>query len=80
MIRRMGSGYLQLTPQECFVAEEGGQVVGLGLLQQQRALFTSLTTGDASSKLVESYRLHPNAIKGLARCGQAQAVRLLSRL
>jgi type IV secretory pathway TraG/TraD family ATPase VirD4 len=37
---------------------------------QQGALFTSLTTGDASSKLVEAYRLHPNAIKNLARCGQ----------
>jgi hypothetical protein len=34
------------------------------------ALFTSLTTGDASSKLVEAYKLHPNAIKSLARCGQ----------
>ena len=30
----------------------------------------SLVTGDASSKLVEAYRLHPNAVKGLARCGQ----------
>jgi len=37
---------------------------------QQGALFTSLTTGDASSRLVESYRLHPNGIKSLARCGQ----------
>jgi hypothetical protein len=34
------------------------------------ALFTSLSTGDASSKLVEAYKLHPNAIKSLARCGQ----------
>lgn len=38
--------------------------------RQQGALFTSLSTGDASSKLVEAYRLHPNQIKGLARCGQ----------
>jgi hypothetical protein len=37
---------------------------------QQGPLFTSLTTGNASSKLVEHYRLHPNAIKSLARCGQ----------
>lgn len=26
--------------------------------------------GDASSRLVEAYRLHPNAIKALARAGQ----------
>jgi hypothetical protein len=38
--------------------------------QQQGALFTSLRTGDASTKLVEGYKLHPNYIKGLARCGQ----------
>jgi len=31
---------------------------------------TSLATGDASSRLVEAYRLHPKAIKALARCGQ----------
>jgi hypothetical protein len=46
------------------------QVVEKTVRQQQGALFTSLTTGDASSKLVEAYRLHPNAIKALARCGQ----------
>ena len=46
------------------------QVVQKTVRQQQGALFTSLTTGDASSKLVEAYRLHPNAIKNLARCGQ----------
>jgi len=34
------------------------------------ALFTSLSTGDASSKLVEAYKLHPNAIKSLGRSGQ----------
>ena len=33
-------------------------------------LFTSLATQDASTKLVEAYRLHPNRIKHLARCGQ----------
>jgi len=37
-------------------------------------LFTSLTTGDASSRLVERYRLHPNRIKSLARCGQGYLV------
>ena len=46
------------------------QRVEVTVRRQQGALFTSLTTGDASSKLVESYRLHPNAIKSLARCGQ----------
>ena len=33
-------------------------------------LFTSLATREASTRLVESYRLHPNRIKNLARCGQ----------
>jgi len=33
-------------------------------------LLTSLATREASSELVESYRLHPNRIKNLARCGQ----------
>ena len=37
-------------------------------------LFTSLTTGDASTRLVERYRLHPNRIKSLARCGQGYLV------
>jgi len=37
---------------------------------EQGDLFTSLITGDASSRLVEEYRLHPNRIKSLARCGQ----------
>lgn len=46
------------------------QVIEKTVRQQQGALLTSLTTGDASSKLVEAYRLHPNRIKGLARCGQ----------
>ncbi len=46
------------------------QVVEKTVRMQQGALFTSLSTGDASSKLVEAYKLHPNAIKSLARCGQ----------
>jgi type IV secretory pathway TraG/TraD family ATPase VirD4 len=50
------------------------QVVQLTVRRQQGALFTSLTTGDASSKLTEAYRLHPNAIKTLARCGQGYLV------
>lgn len=33
-------------------------------------LFTSLSTREASTRLVESYKLHPNRIKNLARCGQ----------
>ncbi len=33
-------------------------------------LFTSLSSGEASTRLVESYRLHPNRIKNLARVGQ----------
>ncbi len=41
---------------------------------QQGALFTSLATGDASSKRVESYKLHPNAIKNLAARGQGYLV------
>lgn len=46
------------------------QEIELTVRRQQGALMTQLVTGDASSKLVEAYRLHPNAIKGLARCGQ----------
>jgi hypothetical protein len=46
------------------------QDVELTVRRQQGALMTMLTTGDASSRLVEAYRLHPNAIKSLARCGQ----------
>lgn len=46
------------------------QVIERTVRRQQGALFTSLTTGDASSKLVEAYRLHPNAIKALERCAQ----------
>lgn len=38
--------------------------------QQEGALFTSLSTGDASTKVIEEFRLHPNAVKALAPCGQ----------
>jgi type IV secretory pathway TraG/TraD family ATPase VirD4 len=46
------------------------QVVEKTVRMQRGPLFTSLATGDVSSKLVEAYKLHPNAIKSLARCGQ----------
>jgi hypothetical protein len=46
------------------------QVRELTVRRKEGPLLTSLPTGDASSKLVEAYRLHPNAIKNLARCGQ----------
>lgn len=31
-------------------------------------------SGDTSSRLLEAYRLHPNAIKALARCGQGYSL------
>ena len=37
---------------------------------EQGPLLTSLATREASTRLVESYKLHPNRIKNLARCGQ----------
>ena len=46
------------------------QVIERTVRRQQGALFTSLSTGDASSKLVETFKLHPNAIKALAPYGQ----------
>jgi hypothetical protein len=46
------------------------QVVEKTVRMQRGPLFTSLATGDVSTKLVEAYKLHPNAIKSLARCGQ----------
>jgi type IV secretory pathway TraG/TraD family ATPase VirD4 len=53
----------------------GTQQVAERTVRVQRGpLFTSLATGDASSKLVERYRLHPNRIKSLARCGQGYLV------
>jgi hypothetical protein len=63
----------QDNPQLCEkVAKSVGtkQDIELTVRRQQGALWTMLTTGDASSRLVEAYRLHPNAIKSLARCGQ----------
>jgi hypothetical protein len=42
----------------------------LTVRRNEGPLLTSLATGDASSKLVEAYRLHPNALRSLARCGQ----------
>jgi hypothetical protein len=45
------------------------QVRKLTVRRREGPLWTSLVTGDAS-KLVEAYRLHPNAIKNLAHCGQ----------
>ncbi|MCY1024059.1 type IV secretory system conjugative DNA transfer family protein [Pyxidicoccus sp. MSG2] len=42
--------------------------------RQQGALWTSLLTGDASVKLVETFRLHPNEIKNLAPRGQGWCV------
>jgi hypothetical protein len=46
------------------------QVRELTVRRKEGPLLTSLATGDASSKMVEAYRLHPDAIKALARCGQ----------
>jgi hypothetical protein len=46
------------------------QIVERTVRRQQGALFTSLATGDASSKLVETFKLHPNAIKALKPFGQ----------
>lgn len=63
----------QDNPQLCeLVSKSIGthQLVEKTVRQQQGALLTSLTTGDASTKLVETFRLHPNAIKALAACGQ----------
>jgi len=37
---------------------------------EQGPLLTTLATREASTRLVESYKLHPNAIKNLARFGQ----------
>lgn len=50
------------------------QVRELTVRRKEGPLLTSLATGDASSKLVEAYRLHPNAIKALARCGQGYSL------
>ena len=50
------------------------QVRELIVRRKEGPLLTSLATGDASSRLVEAYRLHPNAIKALARCGQGYSL------
>jgi TraM recognition site of TraD and TraG len=42
----------------------------LTVRRREGPLATSLLTGDAFSRKVEAYRLHPNCIKNLARCGQ----------
>ena len=44
------------------------------MLRKEGPLLTSLASGDASSRLVEAYRLHPNAINALARCGQGYSL------
>ena len=46
------------------------QVVEQTVRRESGPLWTSIQTQDASTKLVEAYRLHPNRIKALARCGQ----------
>jgi hypothetical protein len=46
------------------------KVSELTVRRKQGPLLTSLSTGEASSRMVDAYRLHPNAIKGLARSGQ----------
>jgi hypothetical protein len=45
-------------------------VTDLTVRRREGPLGTSLLTGDAFSRTVEAYRLHPNCIKHLARCGQ----------
>jgi hypothetical protein len=45
-------------------------VSDLTVRHQEGPLATSLVTGDAFARTVEAYRLHPNCIKNLARCGQ----------
>jgi hypothetical protein len=48
--------------------------VGRDSRRKEEPVLPSLATGDASSRLVEAYRLHPNAIKALARCGQGYSL------
>ena len=45
-------------------------VSDLTVRRREGPLATSLVTGDAFARTVEAYRLHPNCIKNLARCGQ----------
>ena len=46
------------------------EVIETTMRRQRGPLLTSLSTGDASTKLVEAYKLHPNRIKTLATSGQ----------
>jgi hypothetical protein len=46
------------------------QVVEQTVRRESGPFWTSIQTQDASTKMVEAYRLHPNRIKSLARCGQ----------
>jgi hypothetical protein len=46
------------------------QVVEHTVRREPGPLWTSIETQNSSTKLVEAYRLHPNRIKHLARCGQ----------
>jgi hypothetical protein len=46
------------------------EVIETTVRRERGPLFTSLATGDASTKLVEAYKLHPNRIKTLATSGQ----------
>ncbi len=46
------------------------QVVEQTVRRESGPFWTSIATQEASAKLVEAYRLHPNRIKALARCGQ----------
>ena len=50
------------------------QVRGLAIRRKEAPLPTSLATGDASSRVVEAYRLDPNANRALARCGQPHSL------
>lgn len=49
-------------------------VVERTVRSQEGALLTSLMTGDASTKLVDAFRLHPNAIKDLGAYGQGYVI------
>jgi hypothetical protein len=46
------------------------EVIETTMRSRRGPLFTSLATGDASTKMVEQYKLHPNRIKTLATSGQ----------
>jgi type IV secretory pathway TraG/TraD family ATPase VirD4 len=46
------------------------EVKQLTVRRREGPMLTSLPTGEVSARQVEAPRLHPNAIKNLARCGQ----------